>query len=396
MSVYLPRHKDGSRRGANYLFDFRLKPKGSSKSQRFHGSTSQATLKAAERVEARLKELAKLGQLSNAMTVAEACEKYWDQKMQHVRSAKDQATNLEVVCTYIGPETLLVDITPALVADAALRPARTPQRAYNRTTKSVELTKHKTTPSTVNRQLIQTLRRLLKYSRYTLGVQIDLTQFEWGALQYEEAEERNREIGAAEEVRYWNALRADYHPIVELYLISGRRRSDWVGLLKSKCQLAAGTVRVPIRKKKKQVEMAVTLTEREHEIISDEMAKSPPSCCWVFTCEAQRVGLHHKKGDRMAITATGLRQAHGTALKRSGITDFRIHDFRHTMATRLLRETGNPKLVQMNLDHASLASTARYMHVLDREVTDARAKVTTYRTGPEVAMFPNKKGANGG
>ena len=65
------------------------------------------------------------------------------------------------------------------------------------------------------------------------------------------------------------------------------------------------------------------------------------------------------------------------------------------MATWLPRETGNPMLVQKNLDHASLASTARYMHVLDKEVTDARAKVTTYRTGPEVVMFPNKKEAKG-
>lgn len=157
-------------------------------------------------------------------------------------------------------------------------------------------------------------------------------------------------------------------------------------------------MRVPIRKKKKQGELTVTLTEREREIISAELAKSPPSCPWVFTCEAQRVdGRRHRyqKGDRIPITATGLRRAHATALKRSGITNFRIHDFRHTMATRLLRETGKPKLVQKNLDHASLASTARYMHVLDKEVTDARAKVTTYRTGPEVTMFPNKKQAKG-
>jgi hypothetical protein len=35
------------------------------------------------------------------------------------------------------------------------------------------------------------------------------------------------------------------------------------------------------------------------------------------------------------------------------------------------------------------------MHVLDKEVTDARAKVTTYRTGPEVVMLPNKKQAKG-
>jgi len=59
------------------------------------------------------------------------------------------------------------------------------------------------------------------------------------------------------------------------------------------------------------------------------------------------------------------------------VTNFRIHDFRHRMATRLLRETGNPKLVERNLEHASLASTAREMHVIDKEGTDARAKVPT-------------------
>ena len=56
-----------------------------------------------------------------------------------------------------------------------------------------------------------------------------------------------------------------------------------------------------------------------------------------------------------------------------------------------MRETGNPKLVQKNLDHAGIASTARYLHVLDSEVKDARAKVTTYRSSPGVAIFPDKK-----
>jgi len=46
----------------------------------------------------------------------------------------------------------------------------------------------------------------------------------------EEADERNREIAPGDEMRYWQALRPDYHPIVEMYLISGRRRSDRVEL----------------------------------------------------------------------------------------------------------------------------------------------------------------------
>ena len=241
--------------------------------QRFFGSTSQTTARAADRVETRLNELAKLGQLSNAMTVAEGCDKYWDQKMKHVRSAKDEATRFEVISTYLGPETLLVDITPAMVADAAARRERTPQRAYNRRSKQVELTKHRTSVATVNRQLVQPLRRFLKYARYTLGVPIDLSQFEWGSLHYEEAEDRNREIAPAEEIRYWDALRPDYHPIAELYLISGRRRSDWVSLTKTKVDLADGLVRVPSRKKKKPGELTVRLTPRELEIIAEEIAK---------------------------------------------------------------------------------------------------------------------------
>jgi len=119
MSVYLPRDKTGKPKTRVYQYDFRIKPKGAKESQRFFGSTGQATIRAAERVGTRLKELAKLGQLSHAMTVGEACQKYWDQRMKHTRSAKDQATNLEVISTYLGADTLVIDITPEMIADAA-------------------------------------------------------------------------------------------------------------------------------------------------------------------------------------------------------------------------------------------------------------------------------------
>ncbi len=41
------------------------------------------------------------------------------------------------------------------------------------------------------------------------------------------------------------------------------------------------------------------------------------------------------------------------------------------MATKLLRETGNLKLVQRALNHADLKTTSRYAHVLDDDVADA-------------------------
>ena len=56
---------------------------------------------------------------------------------------------------------------------------------------------------------------------------------------------------------------------------------------------------------------------------------------------------------------------------KAGVTGFRFHDFRHDFATKLLRDTGNLKLVQKALNHADINSTMRYAHVLDEDVADA-------------------------
>ena len=65
--------------------------------------------------------------------------------------------------------------------------------------------------------------------------------------------------------------------------------------------------------------------------------------------------------------------------KCSGVTSFRFHDFRHDLATKLLRETGNLKLVQQALNHANIKTTTRYAHVLDHEVAEALERVAESR-----------------
>jgi len=63
------------------------------------------------------------------------------------------------------------------------------------------------------------------------------------------------------------------------------------------------------------------------------------------------------------------------ALTAAGIVDFRFHDLRHTFATRMLRQTGNIKLVSRLLGHSSIETTARYAHVL---VDDMRAALEDF------------------
>lgn len=383
MSVYIPRDKEGKPRSRTYLFDFRIKPKGATRSQRFHGSTGQTKKAAAERVEQRLKELAKTGQLASAITVAEACERYWDEKMAATRSSDDQATNLEVICTFLGAETLLVDVTPELVARAATERARTPLRRYDRSTKTVRPTRILPGPSTVNRQLIEPLRRLLRHAKRVWKVPIDLEEFDWTALRYKEPDGRTRELTEGEEMRYWKALRHDYHPLAELYLISGRRRGDWIGIKKFNVDLARGVVRMQSRKKKTTGEISVSLTDREMEIIREEMDKSPNE--YVFTYEVQ---TGQRKGQRRPVTVSGFRKAHETARAAADLPDFRIHDCRHTFASRMLRAHHDLKLLMRALDHSDISSTVRYAHVLDEDVRAARQEIRVSRTSTEPNIIP--------
>jgi integrase len=99
----------------------------------------------------------------------------------------------------------------------------------------------------------------------------------------------------------------------------------------------------------------------------------------VFTFVAQRDYNGRTKGERYPITYNGVKSHWRYLRKRAGVTGFRFHDFRHDFGTKLLRETGNIRLVQRALNHASVKTTARYAHVLDDEVADAMERVAESR-----------------
>jgi integrase len=101
----------------------------------------------------------------------------------------------------------------------------------------------------------------------------------------------------------------------------------------------------------------------------------------VFTYIAQRTrkpqGL--VRGERYPITYSGLKTAWKRLRAAAGMTDFRFHDLRHDFATKLLRDTGNLKLVQKALNHADIKTTMKYAHVMDDEVAAALDRVQKSR-----------------
>lgn len=93
----------------------------------------------------------------------------------------------------------------------------------------------------------------------------------------------------------------------------------------------------------------------------------------VFTFVAARTlkGRGLIKGERYPITYQGVKTAWRRLRAAAWVVGFRFHDFRHNLGTKLLRETGNLKLVQRALNHSDLKTTARYAHVLDQDVAEA-------------------------
>ena len=64
------------------------------------------------------------------------------------------------------------------------------------------------------------------------------------------------------------------------------------------------------------------------------------------------------------------------ALDDAGLRRIRFHDLRHTCAALLAHETGNLKLVQRQLRHASIKMTGdTYGHLIPEAVTDAFDKL---------------------
>ena len=94
-------------------------------------------------------------------------------------------------------------------------------------------------------------------------------------------------------------------------------------------------------------------------------AAERPSRRAVFTYVCRRP----KKGQsRASATLSRTRAQIGMAgyARAAGVKGFRFHDVRHDMATKLLRATGNLKLVSRALNHSDVKTTARVCPRLGR------------------------------
>ena len=181
-----------------------------------------------------------------------------------------------------------------------------------------------------------------------------------------EPQERVRELVGDEAARLSEATRDDYMPFFSFAHATGLRLNECL-LRWSEVDWSARRV-VKIGKGGKRVTAPIT-----SEVRAILWPLRGHHSEFVFTFVAARTlkGRGLIKRERYPITYQGAKTAWRRLRAEAGVLGFRFHDDRHNLGTKLLRETGNLKLVQRALNHADLKTTSRYTHVLDSDVAEA-------------------------
>jgi integrase len=354
-----------SRRSPFWQFDFQFR------GRRFFGTTKATTRREAEAVERTERERAKryVAQIAAARTslrLDDVAGRYWQEVGQH--HAGDGARNtwreLTRLVEFLGKDKLLTEITGDDVAKLV---------AWRR---SHRVRDRLISPFTVNATTKQ-VRKLFARAKLW-GVRFN-HEPRWREHWLKEPQERVRELAEHEAAQLDAAIRDDLAPFFAFARASGLRLREC--LLRCS-EVDWGTRRITKLGKGGKI-VTVPITSAIREILWPLRGHHPEH---VFTFVADRTVSGRVKGRRYPLTYNGIRNAWWQLRKRSGVTGFRFHDFRHDLATKLLRETGNLKLVQRALNHADIKTTTRYAHVLDAEVAEALERVTESRNQSRTTM----------
>jgi len=345
-----------------YSYDFRLA------GCRYSGSTGRAEKRAAERLEAEIKQKAHAQQKATKgpLTIAGAVSRYWIEVGQHHKRAPSTLVDLAWLERYLGKTTLVSSISASDVANLIAR------RRMD-----------KVLPATINRSVTQRLRAVLTRARDTWGATTQ--SIKWGDLLLAEPEERVRELSHDEEARLFAALRPDYAPIVHFALLSGCRKSECCALTWRQIDWHNQTFTVTGKGGRTR-----TIPMTGH--IRNLLRELPRADSQVFTFKSKRADFA-PRGSLHPIKANGLRAAFDLALKNGDVQDFRFHDLRHTCATRLLRNSGNLRLPQKLLGHRDIKTTLKYAHATMDDLRDAMtATHSATKVGTPTANPIDKKG----
>jgi integrase len=333
-----------------WLIEFRVD------GRRFRRSSKTTSKREAQALERRWREQPPEAdhEVGPSLALGEALERYFStvvQSRNRPKAAKCERYLLDRIKRDLGADTPLGSVTAAHIAHF-----------------SESLLRDGKAPATVNRHLASLKAVLRRAAR------------DWGALPqvpsiqlFRLRNQRYRWLTDAEESRLLKASAPHLRDLLVFLLDTGARLSEATSLTWRDVQLdREPRAMVKFMDTKSGLPRSVPLTRRAKEVLSRLRQACPEG--------ERRVFLHRQTGPRNGTPRKAKpfnrpHKAFYSACARAGITDFRIHDARHTFASRLVMR-GVPLLeVSKLLGHSSLAMTTRYAHLAPDAYDAAIAKL---------------------
>ena len=163
--------------------------------------------------------------------------------------------------------------------------------------------------------------------------------------------------------------RQDNYEFTVMLIDGGMRYGELARLSWEQVDLENQTIH--LKRTKTNNEFIMMMTKRVHRILKRRY-ENRVSDTWVFT---DKTGKNHRKHSTISIRK---------AMLKVGITDFRVHDLRHTFASRLIRNNCTIQEAAMALGHTgnSLSTTMRYAHLSQSQVAmKMRDAINSYNDG---------------
>lgn len=251
---------------------------------------------------------------------------------------------------------------------------------------------------TVNRSINDRLVGVFNYAReIILKGQSQPFPLEptWALYIQNEDGERVRILTPDEQLVLIDEMGPDYDRFRRFAIVSGMRLDNCI-LKKSSVNWE--TMSITVRGKGDKL-IHHPITDLMADIIREGWDDHPD---WVFTylCERGRAG--HKTGIRYPITYSGLQSHWNRARKRAakrcpslltdtgGVMNFRFHDHRHVFATNLQMSSGDIRLTQGALKHASVTQTEKYAHIVNTQLRAAMGRAETNHYLPGITGTPKR------
>lgn len=387
MSVYLPKNS------RYWAYDFQYKGK------RYHGSTGVETKRKAEEVERRIRTKAATGELDDAsqMTLDEAAGRWWAERGTTLKGGSRLEARIERMLAVVGAGTRLCDITTNHLAIAIEK--RRGQGIVKSKAKGAK--EYLPSNSTVNRDMIDTLRPILNRARKVWGAR--LPEVDWEALRLKEPKPKPKELVGGELEKIEAEVLPHWHDLIRLAARYGCRLSELFFSLDDLDVADVNRARLRLRDRKGDDDHIIPLLPEDAAMLAARLGRARAAGLDTVWFRERRLKAPGGKVYLRALKPGGAAMALRRAMTRSGLKEAKgmrgIHALRHHSGMQILRETGNLRLAQRLLGHADIKSTMVYAHAIEDDVKAGLAALsrnspgaTTERCDKDEVEQPSKGG----